>query len=428
MLDPSKHQIRLIKLSPGQIDDRVCCSLFIASLEERPEYEALSYVWGDPAERLSILLGEHEFQVTTNLRSALQHLRFQDRTRVLWIDAISINQDDVAEREAQVQQMGEIYKSAQIVLVWLGPRKEDSDEAMDQILELGSADHLSAILDKHRIEDGPWPTDYFRPLQHWIGCHWFRCLWVIQEIALSRTALLYYGNRCISWDDLKKAIAWLSRHSDCCIDNLSIPARSRDRLKILHGVVEPTYTIRCYLVERGNKMSLTLLCGMLRHLSCRDDRDRIYSLLGICEETVIQPDYSISTADLYRKVTLALIADSGTLDVIAQAGRLRAEHSLPFWVPDWKGLDQSDVPSNGFPLLDRVQLSACGSTRVNLIDLGNEGLSLQGIHTDTVWKTLPVTTLGEKKNNMVRSGRELELPRRRFDDVVGEDDRRRPET
>jgi hypothetical protein len=41
-------------------------------------------------------------------------------TGYLWIDAISINQETLEERNHQVGIMGEIYSRAECVIIWLG--------------------------------------------------------------------------------------------------------------------------------------------------------------------------------------------------------------------------------------------------------------------------------------------------------------------
>jgi Heterokaryon incompatibility protein (HET) len=67
----------------------------------RPDFKALSYAWGDPHETTKIMVSNRAFASTINLELALQHLRFEDRPRRLWVDAICINQDDKEERTAQ---------------------------------------------------------------------------------------------------------------------------------------------------------------------------------------------------------------------------------------------------------------------------------------------------------------------------------------
>lgn len=106
---------------------------------------------GDPAKTAvvycsSVYGSNVPFGVTENLYVALQHLRLLDRSRILWVDAICINQDDQREREAQVAIMCEIYSGASRVLVWLGPAAEDSDLAMSFLRRPGGSnpDHERA--------------------------------------------------------------------------------------------------------------------------------------------------------------------------------------------------------------------------------------------------------------------------------------------
>jgi hypothetical protein len=46
--------------------------------------------------------------------------------KYFWIDAICINQDDIPERNSQVQMMGDIYTNATFVMIWLGPGFDES--------------------------------------------------------------------------------------------------------------------------------------------------------------------------------------------------------------------------------------------------------------------------------------------------------------
>lgn len=142
----SRSQIRLLRLLPGRFEDDIFCELFHADLDEQPEYTALSYAWGGPKNTKPIRLayrnlnrspfqklatrlkrgGDYhgnkrhfcEFQVTTNLESALRHLRVQDQFTTLWIDAIGINQTDVAERGIVANSPSTPIQSAQLNDLW----------------------------------------------------------------------------------------------------------------------------------------------------------------------------------------------------------------------------------------------------------------------------------------------------------------------
>ncbi|KAK7415746.1 hypothetical protein QQX98_005659 [Neonectria punicea] len=108
--------------------------------EYQPRYEALSYVWGDAGVSEYAQVEAEDSQaagqplatlgIRPNLASALRHLRSTDATRVLWIDAICINQDDIPERNEQVKRMTNIYSLAHQVVAWLGEESNNSKHAL----------------------------------------------------------------------------------------------------------------------------------------------------------------------------------------------------------------------------------------------------------------------------------------------------------
>ena len=162
------EEIRLLTIEPGGYDDPIVCSLANVSLCKQPSYEALSYVWksctsstpppldkemtvatagkdGEKSEKMRFgdlqdcwvyktlyyAIGGHyrpgimvcdgvEITLGGELYMALKRLRFADSSRVLWVDAVCINQDDLEERKLHVQFMRQVYMKAKKVLVWLG--------------------------------------------------------------------------------------------------------------------------------------------------------------------------------------------------------------------------------------------------------------------------------------------------------------------
>ncbi|KAN0099553.1 HET domain containing protein [Hyaloscypha variabilis] len=143
-LDPSKTEIRLIELFPRttntstQRERAPRCNLIHASLDDKLDYVALSYTWGDPRDTEIITVGHSSVSVTRNLHSALEHLRYDKIFRVMWIDALCINQSDNEEKSWQVQLMREIYQRATFVSIWLGPADTTSDKVMDFLNVLGT--------------------------------------------------------------------------------------------------------------------------------------------------------------------------------------------------------------------------------------------------------------------------------------------------
>lgn len=135
---PGPSSIRLLRLMPNR-DKNACiqCQLFPYTMRETGEraclYEALSYVWGGSDKPHSISIGRYDLPVTANLYAALLHLRDRLIERIIWVDAICIDQDNQTERAQQVESMAKIYCKANRVIVWLGEAAADSDQALKEI-------------------------------------------------------------------------------------------------------------------------------------------------------------------------------------------------------------------------------------------------------------------------------------------------------
>lgn len=147
-LDTTRNEIRLLRLRPAvSYSEPLQTSLFHASLDDEPEYEALSYVWGKTWGEFAVLVDDGNgavvddhtrlptLPITPNLDMALRHVRFHRRDRILWVDALCINQQDPAERSRQVQQMRRIYESCAADVAYLGPRpaRPVTDDDVDRI-------------------------------------------------------------------------------------------------------------------------------------------------------------------------------------------------------------------------------------------------------------------------------------------------------
>jgi hypothetical protein len=127
----SPRSFRVLELLPSlRYESAVSCEIREACLDDNVEYEALSYVWGKKQPDYSVSVGTETLAVTPNCLSALRHLRRKFRRRVLWVDAICIDQREsqpsIRERNHQVELMGKIYSEAQMVLVWLRPTLQPS--------------------------------------------------------------------------------------------------------------------------------------------------------------------------------------------------------------------------------------------------------------------------------------------------------------
>ena len=92
--------------------------------------------WGTDHTLEQVVLNGQTKSIYKNLADALRSLRMKQAIVPLWIDALSINQEDEAERSRQVRRMGEIYDNAISVYSWVGAKTNDTDVAIDLMLEL----------------------------------------------------------------------------------------------------------------------------------------------------------------------------------------------------------------------------------------------------------------------------------------------------
>ncbi|KAK8074426.1 heterokaryon incompatibility protein [Apiospora hydei] len=140
---------RLLVLEPGAPEDALCCRILHTTHSRNLDYEALSYTWGSPPTgdepAPTCLINEKTVPIRRNLYDALRHLRWRDYERVLWIDALCIDQSNVGERNHQVGRMRDIYSNAETVRVWLGLASKTSSIAMSWIDELASRRHRNSL-------------------------------------------------------------------------------------------------------------------------------------------------------------------------------------------------------------------------------------------------------------------------------------------
>ncbi|KAH8203871.1 hypothetical protein TruAng_001935 [Truncatella angustata] len=130
-LDTTKSEIRLLTLFPdADFDADIVCLLKVVSLDETTDFEAVSYVWGDVSTRQSISVGGELMLVTVNLVAALRRLRQPQARRVVWVDAICIDQGNISEKNTQIPLMARLYRSAKSVLAWLGEPTDAMEAAI----------------------------------------------------------------------------------------------------------------------------------------------------------------------------------------------------------------------------------------------------------------------------------------------------------
>jgi hypothetical protein len=161
--DLRDNEIRLIELLPGDSEEQIQCRLIRAALDDRPHYEAISYVWGDPAITDTILCNDQVMDITVNLVQALRRLRPRHGempSRTLWVDAICIDQSNLAERSKQVPLMAHIYSSATRVVVWTGIDDTEVVATAIAAIHYVHSAYVRFIGNKTRVDPASDPADY----------------------------------------------------------------------------------------------------------------------------------------------------------------------------------------------------------------------------------------------------------------------------
>jgi hypothetical protein len=168
--------IRLLRLMPHENEKAdIECELFEYSLRNSGKrnhlYEALSYAWGGSDKPLFISIKEHKLPVTANLHTALSRLRDRSLTRIIWVDAVCIDQENLKERGDQVQLMAKIYSEANRVIVWLGEMADNSDDALEGIRVAAQQESTNSLNDK----------TLQRAILALFQRPWFRRIWVSEQ-------------------------------------------------------------------------------------------------------------------------------------------------------------------------------------------------------------------------------------------------------
>lgn len=144
-LDFENQEFRLLIIHPGTAHDTIHADLVHTSFSQtlKPFYDTVSYAWGDAADRSNIYLHEFLVDVPTSTEVVLRELRYHDRDRTVWIDAVCINQNDISERGHQVRLMYEIYANTRLNHIWLG---EDDGYTCSALTS------MSTLLEEMRLE------------------------------------------------------------------------------------------------------------------------------------------------------------------------------------------------------------------------------------------------------------------------------------
>jgi len=401
-LDEAESQIRLILVHPGSFDDAMECTLIHTSIQnaKRLGFEAVSYCWGDSSIQTTINMEynqtKYDLKVSNTIEKILRHLRRSDgQVRTLWIDAVSIDQNNYQERAQQVGLMVDIYSVAEAVNVWLGPSDRVTQLAFRVIRDIYNySEHLcpggaecscsgtahtmtredypivdSNASDLHgkmdKITDFHWRRDPGYPEdQHLSGIMqshytltsqlfqnpWFRRVWVLQEVINSKLSILRCGEDSIPWKELVEVISYTDQYVPHLEPLYRLPRIWSQLGKFRSPSLFPSGS------NRGEeKLEATQEPGILDvvlealELDATDPRDKLFALLSFGRETssvndlpeLIRPNYNKSTDRVFTDFSRWWIMYHKSLRILSMV------HGNPGRT--WQGLHCSAVEPPATP-------------------------------------------------------------------------------
>lgn len=354
-------EIRLLVLEPGDVADPVVCRLKRARLDQKPAFEALSYVWGDKYHIKYIECEGTKVQVTQNLYQALRHLRFPDRERFLWVDALCMNQGDNVEKSSHIPLMSRIYSQAQQTVVWLGVSTQDSKRAF---AALGEIDNFLCRNSKP-YKDGKL-LEQVHPSNIWSSRHgiaglsnshaeelrkfdwesvtalasndWFGRVWTYQEFVLSSQAILVAGHDALPiWKFLNPLIANFLDNQD---DNIvSQPEQVRESDIGLRNIIH----MAMHSSHAHNSDTTTLLNLVVATASrgATESRDRIFAYLNLASDWSeldweVRPDYKAKEREIFRRFARWCLVRRNNLNYLSHVSDHLTPGPGPSWVVPWK--------------------------------------------------------------------------------------------
>jgi hypothetical protein len=385
---PENH-VRLVRILPGCTEDLVLCETHVFSLPISLGYTAISYAWGPPVAEHAIVLDGRERLVPKNLwhflttwcccrfrgkgvpvdpHSSMGHVKMRDRATYpadqeqedgflisyerlgpstkedppwkgcyswLWIDALSIDQNNMQERNHQVKIMSRIFGGADEVLVWLGLSSTKSHDTRFQSTSVHAA--VSGACENGHLSDA---------LQGICGRLYWTRLWVFQELRSARQISLMCGGGIIQFRVLEEP---LTLRYDPWSGQPEHEARSTRLLKL---------SVAAKMVELSSKnipTSLWLLLQLTQHLDCYDPRDRVYALLSMAKSghDGIDADYTMPLPQLMNLVLRNSYSTSqapSASAVAVRCARLRAmmglEPEFPWGADDYFAAERLAHPSS----------------------------------------------------------------------------------
>jgi hypothetical protein len=309
----------------------------------------------------------------------------------LWIDAICINQSDKEERNVQVQRMGDIFRQATGVRVWLGEEYEQSNRIMDWMKDVNSND---------LGWNDTWYEHTFPAFRDILSRPWFQRGWIIQEAAFARKLTIYCGDRQVEWRQFAEAVAhvagrMMNPQSSALSKFLSIRL---DEIK--RSPAQRLLDIMSAVFSQGEgglavkQMTLEELVDLGTHFETTDARDSVYALVNLAKSLSHNPasinlDYRKDTLTVFVDFVDHCIQSLGSLDIVCRSWAPTSSLTVPKYdtqrepeIPSW--IQSRDRLPFGIPSRRYIQRlhsnSLVGSCQARLYNAHSNILPEARIH------------------------------------------------
>ena len=427
----SATDIRLLELQPGHHGDPIRCSLRGVHIDQSGDFEALSYAWGSLNDLRTIECGQGRLQVTVSLDAALRHLRQPNKPRIIWADAVCIDQTNIPERNEQVARMRDIYARAKSTVIWLGDDTTGLGDINSYISDTydmfppaaiaaldapgeGQQNMAQQVIEsifELRDQGKPNLADYdWDPMVKIFTRPWFTRRWIVQEVAYSREPKLMCGNLEISFEKLSSLATWLvlsgisaGIETMCEKEDITYSAAFRNLIVIRElrdSIRRPSSGSNSISASDG---SLVDVIGGCRTFMCGDDRDLVFAVLGLANDCIgdakfvnsryfPKPDYALTTEQVYTRFALWELIDKQNLDIMSLCETSQPNSgslTLPSWVPDLRGL--RGVSHSITDMMEMFKAGGEHRTSVTLVD--ERTVELSGYVVDHVTELIPEDVL-----------------------------------
>ncbi|OQN99838.1 hypothetical protein B0A48_14608 [Cryoendolithus antarcticus] len=396
---------RLLHVMPGKGSQPLCAHLRHVTLSDRQRlaYETISYAWGDPTPAAEVLVNDLPVLVPAKTEAVLKRVRLLDIERVVWIDAVCINQDDILERSAQVVLMGSIYAGSVRNLVFLGMTNDDmafrvlrTIETINQDARLSTDDFKSLGV----TLGGDGPTRQYSATRFTfevdgdalialLELPLLRRLWIVQEVVLAPQNLAFLGSIELELLDILRAVRWFFYKES----TMTMPPAAVAGGNCCARLVE--FVDREHGAYAGQSIGLTDLLQCGQSFEKTESRDGVFAFLGLLPQDQVshlQPDYTKPLAEVLAIATRAAIEGSRRLSLfstISHRGDELESSGIPSWAvrvdresDDW--IDGESLPTYFPPSghLGEVQSVEWEDTDIMI-------LPLQGIIVGVVVEATP---------------------------------------